>query len=224
MTLISNGLDNSALSHQIAEALSEEILSGKYLPGSRIKQDEIAEKYKASRSPVREALQMLASAGLVRLIAHTGAWVAELSLNECEEMYLIRENIEPLMLRFSLPNLNVNAIKELDSLCKKMEANSDPEKFLKLDREFHLLSYQGAETALLGEMVHRMWNTTQHYRRAYTVLLQKNSFVNAHYEHHLLVAAIQRHDVDDAARVLFGHIRRTRVELANHPELFTTRN
>ena len=215
---------SSALSHQIATALSDEILAGKYLPGTRILQEDIARKFKASRSPVREALQMLAAAGLVKLIAHTGAWIAELSLNECEEMYLIRENIEPLMLRFSLPNLTSEQISKLEKLAQAMEKNNDPEVFLKLDREFHLLSYSGADTALLGEMVERMWNTTQHYRRAYTVLLTQNSFVNAHYEHHLLVAALKRNDPDDASRVLFGHIRRTRVELSTHPELFQSQN
>jgi DNA-binding GntR family transcriptional regulator len=122
---------SSALSHQIAAALSDEILAGKYLPGTRILQEDIARKFKASRSPVREALQMLAASGLVKLIAHTGAWIAELSLNECEEMYLIRENIEPLMLRFSLPNLRPEQIIKIEKLAQAMEKNTDPEIFLK---------------------------------------------------------------------------------------------
>ena len=91
---------------------------------------------------------------------------------------------------------------------------------LTLDREFHLLSDSGAETSLLGEMVQRLWNTTQHYRRAYTRLLASDGFKPAHYEHHLLLSAILKHDVDDAERILFGHIRRTRLELAQHPDVF----
>ena len=93
-----------ATSHRIAAALKEEILSGLYPPGVRIRQEDIAEQYGASRSPVREALRMLDAQGLIKLVAHTGAWIAELSLSECEEMYQIRERIEPLILHMSIPN------------------------------------------------------------------------------------------------------------------------
>lgn len=209
-----------ATSHRIAASLKEEILAGKYPPGVRIRQEDIAKKFGASRSPVREALRMLDADGLIDLVAHTGAWIAELSLAQCEEMYQIRESIDPLLLRLSIPNLTETQINALSDLASRMEKNADVEVFLKLDREFHLLSYAGAETALLGEMVHRLWDTTQHYRRAYTKLLASNVFIPAHYEHYLMLLAIKKGDVDDAERILYGHIRRTRLELAQHPEVF----
>lgn len=209
-----------ATSHRIAASLKDDILAGKYPPGVRIRQEDIAEQFGASRSPVREALRMLEADGLVNLVAHTGAWIAQLSLAECEEMYQIRERIEPLLLRLSIPHLTKPKIDQLADLASQMEKNKEVEIFLKLDREFHLLSYSGAETSLLGEMVQRLWNTTQHYRRAYTRLLASDGFKPAHYEHHLLLTAILKHDVDDAERILFGHIRRTRLELAQHPDVF----
>jgi DNA-binding GntR family transcriptional regulator len=85
-------------SYRIAASLKEEILTGKFPPGTRIRQEDIAEKYGASRSPVREALRMLDADGLVTLVANTGAWISRLSLAECEEMYQIRERVEPLLL------------------------------------------------------------------------------------------------------------------------------
>lgn len=207
-------------SHRIAANLKEEILAGKYPPGTRIRQEDIAEQFGASRSPVREAFRMLEADGLVTLIANTGAWISQLSLAECEEMYQIRERVEPLLLRTSMPNLTSEDLERLKALAEQMEENQDVEKFLQFDREFHLLSYSGASTALLSDMVQRLWNTTQHYRRAYTRLLAANGFKPAHYEHHLLLAAIGRSDAEDAERILYGHIRRTRLELANHPEVF----
>lgn len=210
-----------ATSHRIAAALKEDILAGKFPPGVRLRQEDIAEQFGASRSPVREALRMLEADGLVKLVAHTGAWIAQLSLAECEEMYQIRERIEPLLLRLSIPHLTKTKIDQLADLAKKMEKSQEIEVFLKLDREFHLLSYAGAQTAHLGEMVQRLWNTTQHYRRAYSQLLAPDGFKSAHYEHHLLLSAIVKQDVDDAERVLFGHIRRTRLELAQHPGVFS---
>ncbi len=209
-----------ATSHRIAANLRREILAGKYPPGTRIRQEDIAEQFGASRSPVREAFRMLEADGLITLVANTGAWISQLSLSECEEMYQIRERVEPLLLRTSMPNLTQENLERLQALAEQMEESQDVEKFLQFDREFHLLSYSGASTALLGDMVQRLWNTTQHYRRAYTRLLATDGFKTAHYEHHLLLAAISRSDTEDAERILYGHIRRTRLELANHPEVF----
>lgn len=209
-----------ALSQQIANSIKTEILAGKYPPGVRIRQEDIAEQFGASRSPVREALRILEAEGLVNLVAHTGAWICDLSLQECEEMYQIRERIEPLMIRLSIPTISDSATTELTRLTSAMEKIEDVEEFLILDREFHLLTYSGAQTVLVGDMVNRLWNTTQHYRRAYSQLLAAESFKPAHVEHFLLLEAIKNRDSDDAERVLFGHIRRTRLELAKHPEVF----
>ena len=211
-----------ALSQQIANSLKEEILSGKYPPGFRIRQEDIAEQFGASRSPVREALRILEAEGLINLVAHTGAWISHLSLSECEEMYQLRERVEPLLLRLSIPHITDSLIAELQDLVLQMEATTDVETFLRLDRQFHLLSYSKAETVLVGEMVNRLWNTTQHYRRAYSQMMASTSFKPAHYEHHLLLASIIKRDVDDAERILFGHIRRTRLELAQHPDVFNS--
>ena len=209
-----------ALSQQIANSIKNEILAGKYPPGVRIRQEDIAEQFGASRSPVREALRILEAEGLVNLVAHTGAWISDLSLQECEEMYQIRERIEPLMVRLSIPGIDDDTVAELTRLTTAMEKTKDVEEFLALDREFHLLTYSGAATVLVGDMVNRLWNTTQHYRRAYSNLLAAESFKPAHVEHFLLLEAIKKRDADDAERVLFGHIRRTRLELAKHPDVF----
>ncbi|MET1044032.1 MAG: GntR family transcriptional regulator [Microbacteriaceae bacterium] len=211
---------NGIASQRIADNLRDAILRGEYSPGTRLRQEDIAEQFGASRLPVREALRILEADGLVTLVANTGAWISRLSLAECEEMYQIRERIEPLLLRYSMPQLTEDTIGRLHELRREMQAATDVEDFMRLDREFHLLSYTGATTALLGDSVLRLWNTTQHYRRAYTRLFRSEGDVAVHLEHHLLVHAIERADADDADRVLFGHIRRTRLELARHPELF----
>ena len=78
-----------------------------------------------------------------------------------------------------------------------------------------------AETTFLRPTIERLWNATQHYRRAFTRLLDVESNRIVHDEHHMLVAAIRENDPDEAERVLFGHIRRTRLQLTRHPEVFS---
>lgn len=211
---------DGAAGQRIADQLRDAILRGEYGPGARIRQEDLASEFGASRLPVRDALRILESDGLVTLVANTGAWVSHLSLAECEELYQIRERIEPLLLRFSLPNLSADTLLRLGALADQMQAGTDVETFLHIDREFHLLTYSGAETSVLGDMVQRLWNSTQHYRRAFTTSVGPDGNRAVHYEHQLLVGAMLRGDADDAERILYGHIRRTRLELAKHPGLF----
>ena len=90
---------------RVADELREAILRGAHPPGTRLRQEELAAQYGASRVPVREALRILEAEGLVTTVANTGAWIARLSLDECVELYQVRERIEPLLLRYSLPHL-----------------------------------------------------------------------------------------------------------------------
>lgn len=205
---------------RVADELREAILTGVYPPGTRLRQEALADRYGASRVPIREALRLLEADGLVTTVANAGAWIASLSLDECVELYQVRERIEPLLLRYSLPHLDEGRVQRLAELAEQMRHTGDVEQFLALDREFHLGSYAGAGTSFLGPTVERLWNTTQHYRRAFTRLLDDDSHRIVHDEHHMLVAAIRERDSEEAERVLLGHIRRTRRQLARHPEVF----
>jgi DNA-binding GntR family transcriptional regulator len=91
---------------------------------------------------------------------------------------------------------------------------------LRLDREFHLLSYAGAEDGMLRDFVERIWNTTQHYRRAFATLQDSSHSEVTHMEHKLILDGIIRKDSMQSERALESHIRRTRVTLAEHKELF----
>lgn len=205
---------------RVADVLRDEILDGVIAPGTRLRQEDIAERLDASRVPVREALRILESDGLVRLVANTGAWVSTLALEECEEIYRMREVLEPLLLGYSAPGLGVEHLRRLSELAAEMERTDDVGEFVRMDREFHLGFYDGADTAHLGDLVRRLWNTTHPYRRAYMSSLGSSSGRIMHDEHHLLVSAVSDGDLEDAGRTLAAHIRRTRRALSRHPDLF----
>lgn len=208
---------------QIAAELRDAILAGEYAPGERIRQDELAERAGASRLPVREALRMLESEGLVTLVANTGAWVSSLSVEECYELYEMRERLEPLLLRINAPLLSAAETERLGELAGAMERTDDVERFLQLDREFHLSCLQAAPTIVLADSVLSLWNRTQHYRRAVTRRFFADGDRSVHHDHHLIVGALRRHDEVEAEQVLSRHIRRSRLELLQHPEAFATR-
>jgi DNA-binding GntR family transcriptional regulator len=205
---------------RVAETLREEILNGTLAPGDRLSQEDIALRFGVSRQPVRDALRQLEGDGLITMVANAGAWVSKLSESECYEAYQVRERLEPLLLSQSIPNLKPAQIQRLTELVAEIEKATDLEQFLRLDREFHLLSYAGAAPGMLREFVERIWNTTQHYRRAFAKLSGFITSEVTHMEHKLILDGIVRRDSPQAEKALEGHIRRTRVTLAEHKEIF----
>lgn len=206
---------------RIADGIRSAIITGSYPPGMRIRQEDVAAEFGASRVPVREAIRQLEYEGLVTVVPNAGAWVSRLTLAECVEVYQMRERLEPLLLRYSAPRLDEGDLAELAELAQRIsDAGDDTEAFLALDRQFHLASYAAAQTAQLDDLILKLWNTTAPYRRAYVSTWSADARRIAHEEHHLMVAALRDGDVEDAERVLASHIRRTRRQLAKHPHIF----
>ena len=214
-----SGSRAGAVSKQVADYLRDAILCGDIGPGERVRQEEVAERFGASRLPVREALRMLEAEGLIEHERNKGARVPRLDMHEVDVIYQMRERLEPLALSESIPHLSEDDILRLAHIQGQIETNSDVGRFLELDREFHLLTYAGCQIDQLTAMVTRLWNSTQHYRRAFvsSATPRRTWLINT--EHRLLLDAIERHDSTDAERYLNGHIRRTRGELAKHPEM-----
>jgi len=206
-------------SRRVADYLRDAILGGEIGPGQRVRQEDIAERFGASRLPVREALRMLEAEGLIEHERNKGARVPRLDMHEVDVIYQMRERLEPLALSESIPHLDADDLRRLDEIQGQIETSSDVGGFLELDRELHLLSYAGCQIDQLTAMVTRLWNSTQHYRRAFVSSSGPGRMWVINAEHRLLLDAIGRRDPTDAERYLSGHIRRTRVELAKHPEI-----
>jgi DNA-binding GntR family transcriptional regulator len=209
-----------AASSRIAAHLREAILRGELRPGDRIRQEDVAERLGASRLPVREALRILEAEGLTEHETNKGARVPRLSQHEVEMTYRMRERLEPLALVQSIEHLDETALEAARETQDRIEENGDLDRFLELDREFHMLTYTGCTLDPLMSMVTRLWNSTQHYRRAFVALSGPGRMWVVNAEHRLILDAVERRDPVDAERYLGGHIRRTRIELAKHPEVF----
>ena len=210
----------TASSARVAHYLRTAILRGEIPPGGWIRQEDVAARFGTSRLPVREELRMLEAEGLTEHEPNKGARVPHLQQHEVDVIYQMRERLEPLALSESIPRLGEETLDRLEQVQRRIEANEDVESFLALDREFHLLTYSGCDIDQVTSIVTRLWNSTQHYRRAFVALggAGRRWVINA--EHRLLLDAINRRDPVDAERYLSGHIRRTRIELARHPEIF----
>ena len=208
-------------STRVAAYLREAILGGELRPGDRIRQEEIAERLGASRLPVREALRMLEAEGLTEHEAHKGARVPRLSQHEVDVIYRMRERLEPLALVESLPQLDAADHERLEEVQQRIEDNDDLEKFLDLDREFHMLTYSGCAHRPADDQRHPAVELhpalPPRLRRARRPQPDVGRQHRAPADPRRRGAPRRRRTRE---RFLGGHIRRTRIELAHHPEVF----
>jgi len=98
----------------VQESVMAEMLRGELVPGTWLRQDDLAERLGVSKIPVREALQRLAAIGLLRFEANRGVIVPSLSAAEAEENYALRRAIEPLLLDRALPSLSIVDLAEAE--------------------------------------------------------------------------------------------------------------
>ena len=212
---------------RIVVELREQILNGDREPGSRLGQELLAAEFGASRMPIREALRALEAEGLVTVKAHTGAWVSGLDEEEFDQCYKLREVVEPMVIAESIPHLNDSQVElagHLADLIQNSGGARGLRDFMRLDREFHLLTYSGATYPFLTELVTRLWNTTQPYRRELVRQMPEESFASTCAEHMLIVDAMRRRDVDAASALVRLHIHRTRVDLSSYGEILWSRD
>lgn len=205
-------------SQRVADMLAERILSGELKPGERIKQDKLAAELNVSRIPVRDALRMLESRGLVSLRANAGARVAALTVRDMDISYQIREQLEPMLLGDSIPNLTDDDLTVMREAKARLETVTDVDAYMPLSRQFHWTSFRGHQAPVLAQIVERLWETTHSYRRIYAEFALKNAermqIMRA--ERELLFGAIERREVDLAPRMLSAHIRRTHMGLLEY--------
>ena len=121
----------------VLETLRRAILDGQLASGTRLVQSEIAEALDVSTTPVREALRDLAAEGLIRLDAHRGGVVQELSLSELREIYELRVLLEPEALRRAWPHVTDEIIDEVAALHERMNDILSPSAWVELNSSFH---------------------------------------------------------------------------------------
>lgn len=176
----------------VADKIREAIQQGYFEPGQKLDQHEIAEHLNVSRSPVREALRTLAAEGLVEFYPHRGAVVAELSLKELEEIFLMRAVLEGLAARLGVAKINDERIAILQSTLEKLNQVDNFDGWLKLNGEFHHTIYQADERPHLLSLIQRLRNIAAPYVRQY--IASPEHMAAAQVGHKRILAACIKHD------------------------------
>jgi DNA-binding GntR family transcriptional regulator len=194
----------------VVDTLRKGILAGDYPLGEKLDQKLLAEKLGVSIIPVREGLRQLEAEGLIRLVPRRGAFVAELSIAELKEIYLIREVLEGLAAELAVPNLDPSAFHQLESLLGQMEeatAEQDYSRLLELNRTFHFTIYEAARCPILLQIIASLWDRSSLCRRVYLYLPGRASQALA--EHKEIYQASKQGDSQWAHQAVRKNVHQT---------------
>ena len=157
---------NAGIPARIAEQIREMIVRGALSPGVHLGQMELAERFEASRVPVREALKLLAAEGLLIHDPNRGFFVATLSSEEASQLYRMRHLIEFELLS-SVAWPTEAQIADFNAMLDELEvllAGGDRAGWNIRHREFHLAIFNLSPQKILVREVLRLWTLTDRYR------------------------------------------------------------
>lgn len=178
------------------------------VPGQRLVIEDIAQQLAVSPIPVREALHLLQSEGLVEMTPHVGATVASIVPSSIVEVFTILEGLEVVATRTAARRLTPADLDRLAHILAEMDETIHAhtyEHWADLNSKFHRTISSIAGMPMLHEMTARVFDRWDRIRRFYfsDVLLHRLDI--AQHEHHAIVAAMRDHDYEQLEHVVKQH-------------------
>lgn len=195
-----------------ARIIREKILTGDLDPGTKLNQHRLAAELGMSRIPVRDALRSLAGEGLVDLRAHTTAVVADISMEDLQELYELRIAIEPALGRLAIPQLTDRHCDEMADILDKLETTADAAPWLALNNRFHETMYAAAGRKRSLDMVKLIRRQTGRYIAIYLEL--NHDIANA--EHRMILDAARSGQGTRLEALLTAHISASYEEMLRY--------
>jgi DNA-binding GntR family transcriptional regulator len=202
----SETLRNTSRSEFVFASLRGAIWEGRFAPGERIPEEEVAHSLGMSRTPVRDALRRLQERGLLVVGAGRSLVVAELSKQQVLELYAMREILEGSAARFAAQHANEAEIDLLDRVLDELDKHQDDARALvSLNGRFHRAICEAPHNRYLIATLDGMHDAL--------ALLHGNTFrvpnrrSESHAEHRRIVLAIERRDADQAEQAARDHVR-----------------
>jgi DNA-binding GntR family transcriptional regulator len=152
----------------LCAAIRREIVSRNFPPGMKLSEQILCNRWKVSRTPIREALRHLESEGFISSIKHKGFVVTSLSMHDVEEIYTIMMNLDSLAGRLATPTLvNESAkLKALRTLCQEMKAlceKRDIEGYTIKNLEFHSIIFRSSENSWMRKILENLHSHTNRF-------------------------------------------------------------
>ncbi|QIK77812.1 GntR family transcriptional regulator [Sphingomonas piscis] len=194
-------------SQQVSEWIRDRIRRGQFVPDQRLVEVDIIRSTGSSRVRVREALQRLAAEGLVTIEPYRGASVRSISIDELRHIYRARVALEGTAAADFATNASDGQRERLQQVQDALEqciVDRAPERFGKLNSEWHGLLVEGSGNTIIGELLQRL--SVPIHRLLFESFYDADRLRTANDDHRRILKAIMARDPDAAEREMRAHV------------------
>jgi DNA-binding GntR family transcriptional regulator len=200
-------IENPPLRERVLDVLREAIINGDLKPGDALRETELSESLGVSRAPLREALQILSTEGLVETVPYHGTTVRVLTKTDIEELYSLRSVLETFAVRQIIARNPPDHVQVLYGCFHEMLAaaeNNDLKSVNQIDRNFHTTLIELSGHSLLQTS----WNVvSMRVRQVMALLNRRNSnLTQIAYNHLPIIQAIEATHEQEAVRLIEKHV------------------
>lgn len=193
--------------HKIAGNLEQLVFSGEYQDGERLDELKLAQQFSVSRTPIREALQILVSSGIAEQIPRRGVFVRKPGPVELMEMFETMAELEASCARLAATRITEESLHQLmaaNGRCQQALVSKDHDIYYSENEVFHQIIYRSAGNSYLEKLTVQHQNRLKPYRK--TQLRFRGRMEQSMIEHIAAVSALQDGNGESAANVLRGHV------------------
>ncbi|MGN1334690.1 MAG: GntR family transcriptional regulator [Anaerovoracaceae bacterium] len=208
MSNSSKSFSNSfSLTDEIADVVRERILKGEYEIGEKIKENQIANELKVSRTPIREAFKLLENEGLIDYVPNRGCFAKGFTKQDVDDIYAVREALEELAVRWAVERITpeeINALEEQVDLMEFYSKKKDKKKVLELNTTFHDVIYAAARSRFLAQVLRSYKEYIEKTRKS--IFYEQSYLESILREHRAIFQAIRERNADKAVEAIAKHL------------------
>ncbi len=206
--MLDKTLKPRALYEDVAERLRTSIFSHEMPPGSWVDEQSLAQEYGISRTPMREAIKVLAAEGLITMKMRRGAYVTEVSKADLDQIFTVIALLEGQACREVTAKASDKDLQELDSLHSKLEkaaADRDIDGFFSFNQDFHDKIQEIAGNQWMSNVIHDLRKVLKLQRR--DSLTKRGRLEQSLSEHRKILAALLDRNADLAETLMKNHLK-----------------
>jgi DNA-binding GntR family transcriptional regulator len=202
--------DEISLHDEILSRLRDYIVEGNIADGGRISERQLCEMLKVSRTPLREALKVLAAEGLVELLPNRGARVRPLSAHDIAELFDLMGGLEALAGRLACEKISDEDIEKIEQLHHDMYGfymRQDMQGYFRMNQLIHRAIVQAAGNATLLSTYENFAGRIRRVRFSANFARKRERWREAMREHEAILETLRRRAGSELSDILFQHLR-----------------
>lgn len=210
---------SQSLHEEVLSRLRDYIVEGKIADGARVPEKQLCELFGISRTPLREALKVLAAEGLIDLLPNRGARVRPLDAREIGELFDLMGGLELLAGRLACEKMTEAEFLEIEKIHHEMYSHylrKDLSKYFKCNQDIHRMIVDSARNTALKTAYLSLADRLRRLRYSANLDRHRDRWGEAMREHEVILDALRRRAPEELADILFKHLRNKQIAAVEH--------